>query len=157
MIKIHLISSREDILTLCPVQAIVEFCKLRGTHTAPFFATGPQAQSQWVSLTRRSQLSSGFADLKLRSAHLAASNPMLLNFACIVPDTLSTNWYTISVGRPHCYRGLLNTVIRYKQTIVIGSMKRVRYETASSLILACIYSDLLLLSSSVYGVKWFSS
>ena len=91
MIKIHLISAREDILTLCPVPAIVEFCKLRGTHAGPLFAIGPQAQAEWVSLTQNSEVASGFSDLKLRSARLAAGNPMHLNFACIVPDTMSAN------------------------------------------------------------------
>ena len=89
MIKIHSISAREDILPLCPVQAMLEFCKLRGTHAGPLFAIVPQAQSQWVSLTRTSELFSGF--LKLNSARLAAGDPMHLNFACIVPNTLSAN------------------------------------------------------------------
>ena len=32
--------AREDLLPLCTVQAMIEFCKLRGTHAGPLFCHG---------------------------------------------------------------------------------------------------------------------
>ena len=114
----HILIAREDLLPLCPVQAMVEFCKLSGAHAGPLLChsdTSPITEGQlsaernscaleflwsrYVPSTKVIVFDLGLPvmrptafSLMLKFAHLAAGNPLALNFslgptACLQIDT----------------------------------------------------------------------
>ena len=72
----EILIEREDTLPYCPVQASVDYCKLRGSFRAPYFANQTLHQLQFINLTPNSPVVYNFVasihvDIKDTASELA--------------------------------------------------------------------------------------